>query len=674
MAGEPTKGTRVIALVGPAGAGKTSLAEAMLFAAGTTDRLGSTANGSSVGDPSPESRQRGGSTELNLYNFKYLGDEFAVVDIPGSVGFAADGARALAIADVAIVVVDPDPARAPLAAPALRALDELGIPHLIFVNRIDQAHGRVRDLLSALQPMSVSPLIARQVPIWDGEKVSGFVDLALERAFKYRPGQQSERIEIPPELQEREIEARTHMLEQLADHDDELLEQLLMDEAPTSEKVFQDLARETGESLGVSVLFGCATSSWGVRRLLKALRHEVPGPRGATSRLGVSDPAMYVFKVLHGSIGRLALCRVLGGTIREGSDGRTADGEHARVGSLFKVQGEKTQKVGEARDGDVVAVAKIDSVNAGEWLGSGTLPPPVEIDYPARNCAIAIEPADRKDDVKLSGALSRPTEEDAGLIVEHDEANHEIRLRGVNDEHLNTVIARLKRRYGVEVKSHAPTVGYRESIRKPMRQHGRHKKQSGGHGQFGDVIIEIRPLSRGEGFVFEEKIHGGAVPRQWIPAVEDGVREAMVKGPLGFQVVDVAVTLVDGSYHTVDSSELAFRLAGRIAMQEALGGAQPHLLEPMHKLTAVCPTSAPSRITSAVATRRGQMLGMGPRDGWAGWDRIEALIPEAELSGLEAELRSQSQGLATYEAEFDHLAELNGPLADKVIQRVPEPA
>ena len=674
MAGEPTKGTRVIALVGPAGAGKTSLAEAMLFAAGTTDRLGSTANGSSVGDPSPESRQRGGSTELNLYNFKYLGDEFAVVDIPGSVGFAADGARALAIADVAIVVVDPDPARAPLAAPALRALDELGIPHLIFVNRIDQAHGRVRDLLSALQPMSVSPLIARQVPIWDGEKVSGFVDLALERAFKYRPGQQSERIEIPPELQEREIEARTHMLEQLADHDDELLEQLLMDEAPTSEKVFQDLARETGESLGVSVLFGCATSSWGVRRLLKALRHEVPGPRGATSRLGVSDPAMYVFKVLHGSIGRLALCRVLGGTIREGSDARTADGEHARVGSLFKVQGEKTQKVGEARDGDVVAVAKIDSVNAGEWLGSGTLPPPVEIDYPARNCAIAIEPADRKDDVKLSGALSRLTEEDAGLIVEHDEANHEIRLRGVNDEHLNTVIARLKRRYGVEVKSHAPTVGYRESIRKPMRQHGRHKKQSGGHGQFGDVIIEIRPLSRGEGFVFEEKIHGGAVPRQWIPAVEDGVREAMVKGPLGFQVVDVAVTLVDGSYHTVDSSELAFRLAGRIAMQEALGGAQPHLLEPMHKLTVVCPSSATSRITSAVASRRGQMLGMGPRDGWAGWDRIEALIPEAELSGLEAELRSQSQGLATYEAEFDHLAELNGPLADKVIQRVPEPA
>jgi elongation factor G len=647
----------------------------MLFAAGATDRLGSTANGSSIGDSSPESRQRGGSTELNLYNFEYLGDQFAVLDSPGSIGFAADGARALAVADVAIVVVDPDPARAPLAAPALRALDELGIPHLIFVNRIDQAHGRVRDLLSALQPMSVSPLIARQIPIWDGEKVSGFVDLALERAFKYRAGKQSERIEIPSELHDREIEARTHMLEQLADHDDELLEQLLMDQVPTSEKIFQDLARETGQSLGVSVLFGCATSSWGVRRLLKALRHEAPAAQAAADRLGVTDPSLYAFKVLHGSIGRLALSRVLGGSIKEGSDLRTEDGDHARVGSLFKVQGEKTQKISEAGDGDVVAVAKIDSVQAGHWLGAGKLPPTVDVEYPARNCAIAIEPADRKDDVKLSGALHRLTEEDGGLIVEHDDANHEIRLRGVNDEHLNTVLARLKRRYGVEVKSHAPMVGYRESIRKPVRQHGRHKKQSGGHGQFGDVIIEIRPLSRGDGFVFEEKIHGGSVPKQWIPAVEEGVREAMVKGPLGFQVVDCAVTLVDGSYHSVDSSELAFRLAGRIAMQEALAAAHPHLLEPMHKLTVVCPSSSTSRITSAVAGRRGQMLGMGPRDGWTGWDRIEALIPEAELSGLEAELRSQSQGLATYEAEFDHLAELNGPLADKVIQqRVPEPA
>ena len=671
-----TKGTRVIARVGPAGAGKTSLAEALLFAAGAIDRQGSTDNGSSVGDSSPEARGRGGSTELNLLHFDYLGDRFALVDAPGSVGFAADGLRGIAVADLAIVVVDPDPGRAALAAPALRLLDELGIPHIVFVNRIDQARGRIRDLLASLQPMSVSPLIARQIPIREGDKITGFVDLALERAYHYEPGKASTRIEIPDDIADDEKKARIQMLEQLADHDDALLEQLLMDEVPEQSTIVADLARETGENLGVPVLFGSAASSWGVRRLLKALRHETPAPAAAAERLSVKNPSGYVFKVSHGgSVGRLALARVLGGAIKEGADAKANGGDSTRLGALFSVQGEKTAKVSEARNGDLVAIAKVDEVKPGQWLCIGACPPSLEIPNVARNASLTIEPSDRKDDVRLAGALSRLTEEDEALTVEHDEASHELRLRGVNDEHLNMVIARLKRRYGVEVSSRAPSIGYRESIRKPVRQHGRHKKQSGGHGQFGDVIIEIRPLGRGEGFKFEEKIHGGAIPRQYIPAVEQGVKDAMAKGPLGFPVVDVAVTLVDGSYHSVDSSELAFRTAGRIAMSEALGAASPHLLEPVHKISVVSPSSSSSRVSSTVASRRGQMLGMGPRDGWPGWDRVDALIPEAELNGLEAEFRSLSQGLATYEADYDHLAELNGTLADKVVQqRVSEPA
>ena len=675
MPGE-TNGTRLIALVGPAGAGKTSLAESFLFASGTTDRQGSVANGSSIGDSSGEARQRGGSTETNLFHFTYLGDKYAVIDSPGSIGFAADGARGVAVADVAIVVVDPDPARAALAAPALRMLDELGIPHLIFVNRIEQAHGRIRDLLVALQPMSVSPLIARQLPIREGEKVTGFVDIALERAYHYVPGKPSEPIALPDELAEREAQARTQLLEQLADHDDNLLEQLLMDQVPEPGTIFADLKRETSDNLGVSVLFGSALNGWGVRRLLKALRHEAPGSDSTAGRLGVDAPALYAFKIYHGgSVGRLALARAIGGPVHENSDFKSSSGEHGRLGALFAVQGDKTGKISEAGNGDVVAVAKVDSVKAGDWLGSGKLPPPIEITLPSRNCALAIQPADRKDDVKLSGALARVLEEDPSLTLEQDEASHEMRLRGVNDEHLKSTLAKLKRRYGVEVSHQPPSIGYRESIRKPVTQRGRHKKQSGGHGQYGDVIIELRPLARGEGFKFEEKIHGGAIPKQWIPAVEQGVKDAMLKGPLGFPVVDVAVTLIDGSYHSVDSSELAFRLAGRVAMQEALAQAVPHLLEPVQKLVVVTPSSAASRVSSAVASRRGQMLGMGPREGWTGWDRIEALIPEAELAGLEAELRSMSQGLASYEAEFDHLAELSGHLADKVIQQhVAEPA
>ena len=684
-------GTRTIALVGPGGAGKTSLAEALLFAAGAVGRQGSVDDGTSVGDASPEARGRGGSTELNLMNFDYLDDRYALVDAPGSVGFAADGALGAAAADLALVVVDPDPDRALLAEPTLRQLEALGIPHMIFVNKIDSARGSIQDLLEALQPMSASPLIARWIPIRDGEKIAGFVDIALERAYYYRPGKPSEQKDIPSDLADREALERAHMLEQLADHDDTLLEQLLMDEIPDRQTVFEDLAKETGAAQIVPVLFGSALNGFGVRRLLKALRHEVPDPSAAAGRLGAPDPGSspgqapgsspgqgscaFVFKVSNsGAMGRLTFARTFGGTLKEGAELDGPDGDSIRVGTLFAVQGEKTIKLPEARTGDVVAIAKLEGVGAGQWLASGKPPPAPEVGEPARNYALAIATRDRKDDVRLSTALHKLTEEDRALLWEQDEALHETRLRGVNDEHLKVTLERLKRRYGVAVDSRPPAVGFKESIRRTVTQRGRHKKQSGGHGQFGDAVIEVRPLPRGQGFRFEEKISGGVVPKQWIPAVEAGVRDATEKGPLGFPVVDVAVTLVDGSYHSVDSSEIAFRTAGRIGMAEALAAAAPHLLEPVMKVKVVAPGGATSRVTSAIASRRGQMLGMGPREGWSRWDQVEALIPEQEMQGFDAELRSLSQGLATYSAEFDHLAELNGTLADKVVQRELEPA
>ncbi|UUR08738.1 elongation factor G [Sphingomonas glaciei] len=666
---EAITGTRAIALVGPAGAGKTCLAEAMLYASGTIDRQGDTAARNSVGDWSPEARARGGSTELNLMGFDWLGEHFALIDVPGGTGFQADGARALALADLAIVVVDPDPARAALAAPMLRLLDELGLPHLIFVNRIDGARASIGELLEALQPLSVSPLIARQVPITTGDKVTGFIDVALERAFHYRPGKPSEPIPMPAELDAVEAQARTRLLEQLADHDDALLEQLLMDEVPEPGRVLSDLARETSENLGVSVLFGSASSSCGVRRLMKALRHETPAPSATADRLGVDQPAFHAVKVSHAhQLGRLVIGRLLGGSLKEGQELATADGRTVKASAIFTLQGERNQRLGEAPEGAVLALAKADALNAGDWAGGGRLPPALDVPLPSRNMRAAIQPADRKDDVKLSGALHKLAEEDPTLHVEHDEEDHSLVLSGVNDEQLGVVLARLKRRHGVEVTQRPTKVRYRESIRRPVTQRGRHKKQSGGHGQFGDVVIELAPQDRGAGFAFAEQIHGGAIPRQYVPAIEQGIRDACQKGPLGFPVVDVAVTLTDGSYHSVDSSELAFRTAGRIAMQEALGGGQPHLLEPVHKVLVTTPSTATSKVGSALAARRGQLLGMVPRDGWTGWDRIEALVPEAELQGLEGELRSLSQGLATYEASFDHLAELNGALAEKVVK------
>ena len=665
-------GARTIALVGPGGAGKTSLAEALLFAAGAVGRQGSVADKSSVGDASPEARARGGSTELNLLHLDYLDDRYTLIDAPGSVGFAADATLGIAAADLAIVVIDPDADRALLAEPTLRKLEALGVPHMIFVNKIDQARGSIQGLLEALQPMSASPLIARWIPIRDGEKVTGFVDIALERAYYYQPGKPSELRDIPADLSDREQLERIQMLEQLSNHDDALLEQLLMDEVPDRQTVFDDLAKETGAGQIVPVLFGSAANGHGIRRLLKTLRHETPSPAATAERLGASGASAFVFKINNGgAMGRLAYARIFGAPLKEGAELKVNDDE-VRIGTLFAVQGEKTAKISEARPGEVVAIAKLDEAGAGDWLGAGGATPDVQ--GGSRNYALAIATRDRKDDVRLSTALHKLTEEDAALTWEQDEAMHETRLRGVNDEHLKVTLDRLQRRYGVAVESRAPAIGYKESIRRQVTQRGRHKKQSGGHGQFGDTVLEVKPLARGGGIKFGDRITGGVVPKQWIPAVEDGVRDATVKGPLGFPVVDVEVTLIDGSYHTVDSSEIAFRTAGRIGMSEALAQAQPHLLEPVMKVTVTAPSNATSKVTSAIASRRGQMLGMDTRPGWSRWDTVEALIPEAEMQGFDAELRSLSQGLATYEAAFDHLAELNGTLADKVVQRELEPA
>ncbi|HUQ12648.1 MAG TPA: elongation factor G [Novosphingobium sp.] len=664
--------TRAVALVGPAGTGKTSLAEALLYASGAINRQGSVEAGTSVGDSSPEARARRGSTEMNLLNYDFLGDHFALIDTPGGLGFAADGLAALPSADLALVVVDPDPLRASLVEPILRRIDELGLPHAIFVNKVDNARaGSIREVIEALQPMSREPLALRQFPIREGEAITGYVDVALERAYKYQPGKASEAIAIPVELSEREKDERRKLLETLADFDDALLEALLMDEEPEPGMVLSDLAHDTAGNKVVPVMFGSAATGGGVRRLMKLLRHETPSSDAACERMGLEEGgALHVFKIANGgAMGRLALGRVLGAGLREGEE-LLIDGEPARTGSIFALQGEKTAKQSEARAGDVVAVAKVDAAKSGMLIAgrvarhNGERP----VAYPARNAAIAITTRDRKDDVKLSTALHRLCEEDPALEWKQDDATHETLLRGVNDEHLAVVVAKLQRRYGVAVETQPPRIAYKESIRKGATQRGRHKKQSGGHGQYGDCVIEIRPVARGEGFVFEDKITGGVIPRQYIPAVEAGIKDAMERGPLGFPVVDCAVKLIDGSYHSVDSSELAFRTAGRIGMSEGLPQCAPYLLEPVFKITIDTPPGTGSKAGSVLSSRRGQILGLGQHPDWARWERIEAMIPEAGLHGLDAELRSLSQGLASYTAEYDHLAELSGKQADDVVK------
>jgi elongation factor G len=459
MMASTVSGVRAVALVGPAGAGKTSLAEALLFASGAIARQGSVEAGTCVGDSSPEARARRGSTELNLFRFEYLGDKFALIDAPGSVSFAADGLAALEQADMALVVVDPDPARAVLVEPTLKRIEALGLPHAIFVNKIDSAKGGIRDLLAALQPLSQAPLIARQIPIRKGEEITGFVDLALERAFHYRPGKASEQIAIPEDLADRESSERFHMLEQLADHDDALLEQLLSDETPDIQTVFKDLVEETRAGLVVPVMFGSALNGFGIRRLLKMLRHEVPGASDTAKRLGANGSSVQIFKIANGgAVGRLALARILGDGLSEGTELIAGDGETVRAGALFSVQGDKTTKLSKAESGDVVAIAKADNAKPGMLLGKqahGDASVRL-VDLPPRNASLAIATRDRKDDVRLSTALHKLVEEDPALDWGHDDVSHETLLRGINDEHLAVTLAKLKRRYGVDVNVHPP--------------------------------------------------------------------------------------------------------------------------------------------------------------------------------------------------------------------------
>lgn len=649
---------RAIAVVGPTGAGKTALTQA----------LASAASGGSGAVPAAA----GQSTETQFTAIDFMGDHYALIDAPGAVDFCADGDYALLGADLAIVVADPDPEKAVLLQPFLHAVEHSKIPHAIFINKIDQARGRIRDLLQALQDVSALPLVARQIPIWEDEKVTGYVDLALERAHHYESGKPSKIIDIPKTVAERETEARFHMLEQLADFDDTLMEQLLSDVTPDRDTIFADLVRETREGLIAPVFFGSTAQGHGIRRLLKALRHDTPEPKFAAERLGLKGAGAYVMKISHaGQAGKLAYARVFGAALNEGDQLTLSDGSTQRPGALFAVNGGQTKKVSRVPEGDIAALGKLDAVAAGDLLLREGAAQKAAITPQQRFpvFVLAIATKDRKDDVRLSGALQKLVEEDAGLAVLHDQTTHEILLQGQGEPHLRTVLERLKSRFGVEVTTAPPSTPYQESIRKNAEVRGRHKKQTGGHGQFGDCVIQVKPLPRGQGFEFVDKITGGAIPRQWIPAVEAGVKDAMQKGAIGFPLVDVSVTLIDGSFHSVDSSEHSFQMAGRLAMQEAMEQCGSVLLEPIEKLSIYTPSWGTPKINSAVSSRNGQILGFEPREDWPGWDRVDVYLPHAERQTFIIELRSLTQGLATFEAAFDHMIEVTGRRADDVAKK-----
>jgi elongation factor G len=667
------RGPRCIALVGPFQSGKTTLLEAILARTNAVPRVGSVDAGTSVGDASPEARHHKMSTGLTAVTTNFMGDSYTFIDCPGSVEFAHDMRAALPAVDAAVVVCEADEKKLPQLQIILRELEDLGIPRFLFLNKIDRASKRIRDTLAILQPASRVPLVLRQIPIWNGELIEGFVDLALERAFVYREHKASEVIALEGGNRDREKEARFSMLEKLADHDDALMEQLLDDIEPPRDAVFDDLARELRDGLICPVLLGSALRENGVLRLMKALRHEAPAASETASRLGITaskDALGYVFKTMHLQHGgKLSLTRLFAGHLEDGATLQSSSGEAARVSGIYAVSGGHDSKRPAAEIGETVALGKLDTIKTGDTVAGGKTAPAalIKVEATPPVLAMSIAAIDRKDDVKLGQSLLRLNEEDPSLTMVQNQRTHDIVLWGQGEMHLRVALERLRERFGVNVKSHPPAIGYQETIRKSATQRGRHKKQSGGHGQFGDVVLEIKPLPRGEGFKFDEKVVGGAVPRNYIGAVEEGVVDALTRGPLGFPVIDVQVTLTDGSYHSVDSSDLAFRTAARVGVSEGLPQCQPVLLEPIYTVEIFCPTDATAKINAILSARRGQILGFDTREGWSGWDCVRSTMPEAEIGELIVELRSATAGSGSFTRQFDRMAEVTGRAADQII-------
>ena len=677
MKGKSLSDSRNVAIVGPYSSGKTTVLESLLYVTGTVTRKGSVTEKNSVGDATPEARNRQMSTEVNAASLEHGGISFTFLDCPGSIELAQETYSALMGVDAAIIVCEPDQListsqshRAVTLAPLFQFLDRWEIPHLVLINKMDRIRGTYLEMLEALKSVSMRPVIPQQFPIRQGDEVFGFIDLVDEQAYHYHSGAPADPVPLPEELQSLEKAARMEMLETLADFDDQLLEELLEDIEPPTDEIQKDLKMELGADLIVPVFIGISQSDFGIRPLLDALVREAPEPSVTAERrnlktLAEGEALVQVLKTYFNQQGnKLSLVRVWQGTL---SDSSTLNG--TRVGGLYQLKGQHQDSLQVAPAGAIVALSRMDNAHTGDTLCTIQ----VETELPRAETlkpvyAQAIAPDNRKDEVKLSSALGKLVEEDPSLHWEHHGDTHEVILWGQGHIHLQIALDRLSTKFNLPLNCHTPHVAYRETIRKPQQSvHGRYKRQSGGHGQFGDVYVDIEPLPRGQGNAFGQTIVGGVVPKQFIPGVETGVKEYLQHGPLGFPVVDVSVTLRDGSYHSVDSSEQAFKQAARLALQEGMPACDPQLLEPIDTLEISVPSEFTSNVLSIISGRRGQILGYTPKEDWPGWDVVSAYMPEAEMQTLIVELRSQTLGVATFNWRYDRLQEVPDKLVDRVL-------
>ena len=626
---------RVFTVVGPSQSGKSTLVTALAGLEGSRAQTMTLAG------------------EVKVTKFDFMGDNWAAFEVPGGLDSAAYIGPLLAASDAAILCAPAELDAAVLNAPYLRKLEDSGVPTFAFINKIDTSTDRVADLVASLQSYSAHGIILRQVPMRADGEVVGAIDLISERAWKYQESQPSKLVELPEAMMAREQEARSDLLESLADFDDTLLEQIIEDQVPGSDSVYGVATRVLQHHDLIPALLGSAENGNGVFRLMKSLRHETPNVEAISERLGLSSgvkAAAAVGDTLP-HIGKATLLRALAPI----SSGVQLGGDS--IGGLTDI-GSNTQFSG-LEPGEIGLAIKSDHLVPGQFLtdvGTEDMPPWSKSNSPALKRLT--HPVNERDEGKLSSALQRLAELDPGLTIAQDEATglREVGLQGT--QHLRSFTERLKNSFGIEVECSEVPTALRETIRRGIEKHHRHRKQSGGAGQFADVVMQIAPQPLGAGFTFTETVKGGAVPRNYIPAVEHGVKEALAEGPHGHPVVDIAVTLTDGKHHSVDSSDFAFRTAGKNGIRDALNELGTVLLQPIMNVHIHVPSIFAGGLVQTVTGLKGQVLRFEGHPTATGWDVFEALLPMASEEDLARALSSATRGTAWFESKLHQYEEL----------------
>ncbi len=675
---------RNVALIGHRGSGKTSLAEAILFEAGKVNRLGSVVEGTTVCDYEDDEHERQMSIDAAVASIDFHDRKINLIDTPGEPSFVADALAALRVVDSAVVVVNAvTGVEVHTERLWKRAADE-GLSRLVFVNMLDRERADFFRTLDSLKAAFGPHVVATEIPIGVEHEVRGVVDLIDMKAFVYEgEGRGNSREEeIPEDLAERAQEYREKLMDEVAENSDELMERYLEGEEISHDEIVGALKKGVTEGHLFPVTCGIATKNLGSDRLLEALLEDLPSPalRGAIHALGAEDAdadiapeesgdmIAYVFKTTADPYtGRINLLRVESGVLRSDSHVLNASrNAKERVGQLASPWGKEMDPVDELGPGDIGAVAKLKETRAGDVIAEKAtdihFPP---LDLPAPVMAFAYEPKTKGDEEKAATAIRRLEEEDPTLDVHRDPQTGEQIIAGLTQVHVEVIVDRMKRRFGAEIELHPPQVPYLETIRRPAKAHGRYKKQTGGRGQFGDCHIEIEPAESGAGFEFVNAIKGGVIPGGFVPAVEKGIEEQMRKGVLaGYPVKDVRVRLYDGQYHTVDSSEMAFKIAGSMAFKQAAAEADPYLLEPIVEMTIAAPEDVVGDVIGDLNSRRGRPLGMEPKGSMT---EIKAEVPMAEVLDYAPDLRAITGGRGDYTLEFLRYEEVPGHIAQKVI-------